>query len=143
MSRRQGTPFGHGDWRDAVAEADKRAEERKNGVAVGPHAEREDSEDSDSELDEDAYAMAVAELPRPTSSLKLEQAAWHVSSSANYRALRKAAPLPPPHGSGGPFYELPRDMLIRVLSDSIGSPKDYAHISRTCLQFNDAAVSSN
>jgi len=58
-----------------------------------------------------------------------------------HRALCNAAPLPPPHGSGGPFYELPRDVLIRVLSDSIGSPKDYAHVSRTCLQFNDAAVS--
>ena len=63
-------------------------------------------------------------------------------SSQGDRALRKAAPLPPPHGSGGPFYryELPRDVLIRVLSDSIGSPKDYAHVSRACLQFNDAAV---
>ena len=96
-----------------------------------PYAEREDSEDSYSELDEDAYAKAVAELPRPTSSRKLERS-----------PLRKAAPLPPPHGSGGPFYryELPRDVLIRVLSDSIGSPKDYAHVSRACLQFNDAAV---
>ena len=148
MSRRPGAANAHADWKDAVAKADKRAED---GVAVGPHAEREDSEDSHSELDEEsedshseldeaAYAMAVAELPRPTSSLKLEQAAWHVRSQAKHRALRKAAPLPPPHGSGGPFYELPGDVLIRVLSDSIDSPKDYAHVSRTCLQFNDAAV---
>jgi len=79
------------------------------------------TEDSHSELDEEAYAMAVAELPRPTSSLKLEQAAWHVRSQAKHRALRKAAPLPPPHGSGGPFYELPRDVLVQVLSASIGS----------------------
>ena len=140
MSRRPGAANANADWKDAVAKADKRAEEGK-GVAVGPHAEREDSEDSYSELDEDAYALAVAELPRPTSSLKLEQALWCSGGPLKDRALVHAAPLPPPHGSGGPFYELPRDVLIRVLSDSIGSPKDYAHVSRTCLQFNDAAVS--
>ena len=144
MSRRHSvfapwSAHAYADWKDLVAKADKREE---NGVAVGPHAEREDSEGSDSELDEDAYAKAFAELPRPTSSLKLQQAAWTAwCPGALSRALRKVAPLPPPHGSGGPFYEQPRDVLIRVLADSIGSPKDYAHVSRTCLQFNDAAVS--
>ena len=142
MSRRPGAANAHADWKDAVAKADKRAED---GVAVGPHAEREDSEDS--ELDKDAHAKAVTELPRPTSSRKLQQAAWTAWCPGPLsRALRKVDPLPPPHGSGGPFYELPRDvlhnpLLIRVLADSIGSPKDYAHVSRTCLQFNEAAVS--
>ena len=114
----------------------------RKSVTVGPHAELEDSEGS-GELDADADAKADAELPRPTSSRKLQQAAWTAwCPGALSRALRKAAPLPPPHGSGGPFYELPRDdLLIRVLAESIGSPKDYAHVSRTCLQFNDAAVS--
>ena len=137
-------PLSHGStlwtaaaWKKAAAEADKR-----NGDAVGPNAH--DSEDSYSELDEDACATAAAELPRPTSSRKCKQAETAVLSGMcpiKRRALRKAVPLPPPHGSGGPFYGLPRDVLIRLLTDSIGSPEDYAHVATTCLQFNDAAVS--
>ena len=36
---------------------------------------------------------------------------------------------------------LDRDVVVLVLSNAIGSLEDYAHISRTCLLFNDAAVS--
>ena len=140
----------HANWKKAVAEADKRAEERKR-VNVGPHAADDsdssgDSDSSCSELDENAHAK-VARLPRLTSSRKLEQAnaeAVFLMTSDALRspaALRKAAPLPPPHGSGGPFHMLDRDVVVLVLSNAIGSLEDYAHISRTCLLFNDAAVS--
>ena len=59
------------------------------------------------------------------------------------RALRTAAPLRLPHGSGGPFHELPLDVRVQVLCPTrlarTVARGLHAHVSRTCLQFNDAA----
>ena len=130
-------------WKRVVRKADKRAEDRR---AAGPHAALEDIYESD--FDEEAHPEAVAhwtsELPRPTSTRKLAQESWSLlACTAKNRVLRDAAALPPPDGSGGPFYALPHEMFTQILSGSVVSLKDYAHILRTCLLFNSAAVSKS
>ena len=83
----------------------------------------------------------VAELLR---SQQLAQESWSLlACTAKNRVLRDAAALPPPDGSGGPFYALPHEMFTQILSGSVVSLKDYAHILRTCLLFNSAAVSKS